>query len=186
MRDMATKSVNDKALRSNSYSNLGLSEYKRGVSKSPQVLSLLASVLEKTIQKNERSIKASKRKEVITVFHGSKAPALSIRQYIERIFKYSSCSPSCFVVAYIYLDRFIQQRGAYLTSLNVHRLLITSVMLAAKFLDDEYYNNEHYARVGGVSTAEMNKLELDFLFSIDFKLFASVETFNSYCSSLEK
>ena len=41
-----------------------------------------------------------------TIFHSSIAPGVSIKQYIERIFKYSNCSPSCLVVAYVYMDKF--------------------------------------------------------------------------------
>jgi Cyclin len=32
--------------------------------------------------------------------------------------------------------------------LNVHRLLLTGVLLAAKLMDDHYYNNAYYAKVG--------------------------------------
>ena len=42
-----------------------------------------------------------------------------------------------------------------ISSLNVHRLLITSIMLASKFFDDVYYNNAYYARVGGISNSEV-------------------------------
>jgi len=101
----------------------------------PRVLSLLSSLLERSVQKNENLLEATQIKDV-TIFHGLRAPTLSIRQYIDRIFKYSGCSPSCFVVAHIYVDRFIQSTEVHLTSLNVHRLLITSLMLAAKFIDD--------------------------------------------------
>lgn len=119
------------------YSSLGLYESRGRVSGIPRVLVLLASVLERCIQKNERFLDGSRKKDVVTVFHGSRSPSLSIRLYIERIFKYSKCSNSCFVVAYIYMERFLHQMDACLTSFNVHRLLITSIMVAAKFLDDE-------------------------------------------------
>lgn len=123
----------------------------------------------------------------LTVFHGQRAPAISVEQYVERIFKYANCSPSCFVVAYAYLDRFIhQQPGIPITSLNVHRLLITSVMVAAKFLDDSYYNNAYYGKVGGVKTQEMNRMELEFLFRLGFRLHVTLEVFDSYCSHLER
>lgn len=151
----------------------------------PQLLSLLASVLEKTVHKNEKFLKRSRTKDGVTIFHGSRPPALSIRQYIERIFKYSNCSPSCFVVAYIYMDRFLQGTSSYLTSLNAHRLLISCVLLAVKFLDDVGFNNAYYAKVGGVSTAEMNKLELKLLFSLNFKLHVTLQTFDEYCQLLE-
>lgn len=117
------------------YLSLGLTELRKGVPGIPRVLSLLSSLLERSVQKNENLLEATQIKDV-TIFHGLRAPTLSIRQYIDRIFKYSGCSPSCFVVAHIYVDRFIQSTEVHLTSLNVHRLLITSLMLAAKFIDD--------------------------------------------------
>ncbi|KAL5853753.1 hypothetical protein ACOSQ3_008871 [Xanthoceras sorbifolium] len=173
-------------LESETYSALGLYDSGRGNSQTPRVLSLLSSILERSIQKNESSLKASRKQDVVTIFHGCRAPSMSIRQYIERIFKYSSCSPSCLVMAYVYMDRFLQRMEASLTSLIAHRLLITSIMVAAKFIDDDCYNNAYYAKVGGVSTAEMNKLEMKFLFILDFKLHVTTEVFRKYCLQLEK
>eukprot|EP01018_Ginkgo_biloba_P006098 Gb_01709 [translate_table: standard] len=169
------------------YSALDLSESESGFCESPRVLSVLASLLEKVVQKNEKALESTKQHEKLTVFHGLRAPNLSIRSYIERIFKYSNCSPSCFILAYAYIDRFIhQQPEVPITSLNVHRLLITSVMVAAKFVDDAFFNNAYYAKVGGVNTLEMNRLELEFLFNLDFKLQLTVSTFEGYCLQLER
>jgi hypothetical protein len=33
-------------------------------------------------------------------------------------------------------------------------------MVAAKFIDDAYYKNEYYAKIGGISKLEINALEL--------------------------
>uniref|UniRef100_A0A2P2L745 Cyclin family protein n=1 Tax=Rhizophora mucronata TaxID=61149 RepID=A0A2P2L745_RHIMU len=118
------------------YQLLGLKELKKGDLRSPRVLMLLSSLLERSIHRNEMLSETTDIEDVVTVFHGLRAPSVSIRQYIDRIFRYSGCSPSCFVVAQIYLDRFLRQNNVRLTSLNVHRLLITSIMLAAKFNDD--------------------------------------------------
>ncbi|KAH7430383.1 hypothetical protein KP509_09G096500 [Ceratopteris richardii] len=168
---------------------------------SPRVLAVLSSLLQRMVTENdkhavEQEVEASSSTspasrtaivEKLTVFHGQKAPSISVEQYVERIFIYANCSPSCFVVAYAYLDRIVhQQRGIPITSLNVHRLLITSVMIAAKFLDDSYYNNAYYGKVGGVSTQEMNRLELEFLFRLGFRLHITLDVFDSYCSHLER
>ncbi|EXC36981.1 hypothetical protein L484_000801 [Morus notabilis] len=169
---------------------LGLEEYEKTnySSSPPKILQIVAYLLEKSIQKNERLLRVKSRIEVeiITIFHGSKAPAMSMKRYVERIFKYSNCSTSCYVFAYIYIERFLQKRASfYLTSLTVHRLLITSVMLAAKFLDDATESNAYYAEVGGVSTEEMNELEMAFLFSLEFSLLVTAEDFAHYCQYLE-
>ncbi|KAK8928771.1 Cyclin-P3-1 [Platanthera zijinensis] len=163
--------------------SLGLTEPAKRVFEFPWVLTLLSSVLGRIVHKNERIL--GSKEEVFTVFDGLRAPNISIQSYIERIFKYSNCSPSCFVLAYIYMDRFLQRPNAHLTSLNVHRLLIVATAVAAKFADDAFFNNAYYARIGGITTAEMNKLELNFLFSLDFRLQVTVEAFKKYCCQLE-
>ncbi|CBI32332.3 unnamed protein product, partial [Vitis vinifera] len=148
--DMGTLAIDDDIAGSDLYLALGLKELGKGVIGTPRVLLLLSSLLERSVQKNETLLETAQIKDAITIFHGSRAPTLSVRQYIDRIFKYSGCSPSCFVVAHIYVDRFLQHTDAHLTSLNVHRLLITSVMVAAKFIDDAFFNNAYYAKVGGL------------------------------------
>nr|AZA07821.1 cyclin P3 [Vaccinium corymbosum] len=133
---MGTLPLETKTVTFDIYLSLGLKESDKENPEIPRVLWLLSSLLERSVQKNDMLLKNSQIKDVLTIFHGSRAPSLGIQQYLERIFKYSCCSPSCFVLAHIYLERFIQQKKVHLTSLNVHRLVITSVMVAAKFIDD--------------------------------------------------
>ncbi|KAE8721391.1 Cyclin-P3-1 [Hibiscus syriacus] len=175
-----------KGVDSDIYRSLGFKELGKGVVGTPRILSLLSSLLEKSVQKNETESETMNFKDNVAIFHGLRAPTISIKNYIDRIFKYAGCSPSCFLVAYIYVDRFIQQTAVHLTSLNVHRLLITSVLVATKFIDDAFFNNAYYARVGGVTTGELNRLEMSFLFSLDFRLQVTVDTFQRYCSQLQK
>ncbi|KAJ6920465.1 hypothetical protein NC651_014147 [Populus alba x Populus x berolinensis] len=184
--DMGTLSPDSGSMDSDIYRTLGLEELRKGVFRSPRVLMLLSSLLDRSVQKNEMLLETTQIKDVVTIFHGLRPPTVSIRNYVDRIFKYSACSPSCFVVAHIYMDRFLQQTDIHLTALNVHRLLITSVMIAAKFVDDAFFNNAYYAKVGGVSTEELNRLEMKFLFSIDFRLQVNVNTFGKHCYQLEK
>eukprot|EP00897_Mesotaenium_endlicherianum_P004015 jgi/Mesen1/3641/ME000020S03169 len=151
----------------------------------PAVLGILSSLLERIVECNECQPHFAGSNK-LTVFHGLKAPMISIDKYLERIHKYANCSPSCFVVAYAYIDRLIQRHPDLpITSLNVHRLLVTSIMVAAKFLDDAYFNNAYYAKVGGVTTGEMNRLELEFLFRLDFRLHVTTANFGTYCAHLE-
>ena len=48
------------------------------------------------------------------------------------------------------------------------RLTICAIMLAAKFIDDFYYKNDYYAKIGGIPKAEMNALEQEFVKGLDF------------------
>ncbi|XP_019159270.1 PREDICTED: cyclin-U4-1 [Ipomoea nil] len=151
----------------------------------PKLISYLSSLLQRVADSNDLAAKLQPQK--ISVFHGLTRPGISVQTYLERIFKYANCSPSCFVVAYVYLDRFTHRQPALpINSFNVHRLLITSVMVAAKFMDDMYYNNAYYAKVGGISTTEMNFLEVDFLFGLGFHLNVTPTTFQTYCLHLQR
>jgi len=78
------------------------------------------------------------------------------------------------------VDRIQANPDFVVNSLNIHRLLITSVMLAAKFFDDHYFNNAFFARIGGVSREEMNQLELEFLFMIGFSLTVDEQEYQAY------
>ncbi|PHT60615.1 Cyclin-U4-1 [Capsicum baccatum] len=151
----------------------------------PKLIDYLSSLLQRVAEANDINVRFQPQK--ISVFHGLTRPNISIQSYLERIFKYANCSPCCFVVAYVYLDRFTQcQPSLPINSFNIHRLLITSVMIAAKFMDDMYYNNAYYAKVGGISTTEMNFLEVDFLFGLGFHLNVTPTTFQTYCTYLQK
>ncbi|KAL3651179.1 Cyclin-U4-1 [Castilleja foliolosa] len=151
----------------------------------PKLIAFLSSLLQRVAESNDLSRRIHPQK--VSVFSGLTMPTISIQSYLERIFKYANCSPSCYVVAYVYLDRFTQRQPALpINSYNVHRLLITSVMVSAKFMDDMYYNNAYYAKVGGISITEMNFLEVDFLFGLGFHLNVTPSTFHTYCSYLQR
>ncbi|TMX04619.1 hypothetical protein EJD97_006728 [Solanum chilense] len=172
----------------------------------PRVLTILSYVLEKLVARNDQLLLLGRQvghdNELMSngaggprrvlgknfnAFHGVRAPNISIPKYLERLYKYTNCSPSCFVVGYVYIDRLGHKYpDSLLVSLNVHRLLVTSVMVASKMLDDAHYNNAFYARVGGVSNAELNKLELELLFLLDFGVNMSARVFESYCQYLER
>ncbi|CUG78871.1 cyclin 2, putative [Bodo saltans] len=101
-----------------------------------------------------------------TRFHSSRTPQISMWDYMKRIAKYSGCSPECFIISVILIDRYVEATGIPLTFRNVHRLTITAVMLSAKIRDDVYYSNAYYASIGGVSNSELNILELELLVTL--------------------
>ena len=59
-----------------------------------------------------------------------------------------------------------------------------SVTLAAKYFDDQYYNNQYYGRVGGIPCLELNSLELEFLFLTNFTLFVPPQLYLQYYREL--
>lgn len=125
------------------------------------------------------------RPQRVTKFHSVRAPQLSIHEYLERISKYFQCSRECFVLCLVYIDRIVKLHPEFgICPLNIHRLLVTSVMLAAKFFDDVYYSNAYYAKVGGVRPKEVNVLEAQFLELIDWRLHVTPQEYEQYRSSV--
>ena len=58
--------------------------------------------------------------------------------------------------------------------------------MGAKFLDDRVFSNAYYARVGGVSTQEMNKMEREFIQLLDHRMSVAIPTLEAYCSGMER
>ncbi|VVA98812.1 unnamed protein product [Arabis nemorensis] len=104
----------------------------------PRVLTIISHVMEKLVARNEWLAKQTKGfGKSLEAFHGVRAPSISIGKYLDRIYKYTKCSPACFVVGYVYIDRLAHKHpGSLVVSTNVHRLLVTCVMIASKILDD--------------------------------------------------
>ncbi|KAM0952312.1 putative cyclin [Dioscorea sansibarensis] len=165
--------------------------------KAPRALEAMARALQRLVARNEklsvdgeepkREPEPEGKRRGLAAFRGERTPSISIATYLERIYRYTCCSPSCFVVGFVYVDRMVHKDpGSLVVSLNVHRVVLTSVMVASKVLDDAHYNNSFFARVGGVSNAELNRMELELLSLLDFGVMVSSRVFEGYCSHLEK
>ena len=125
------------------------------------------------------------QQQVVTKFSSSYPPDVSIRTYLKRIKAHANCSDSVFVLALVYIDRVISLQGMKIDALNVHRILITSIMLAAKFLDDLFYNNAFYAKLGGITLSEINSLEIELLKLLRFSLYVDSDTYIKYENQLK-
>jgi len=139
---------------------------------------VLADVLNRFCRQNNRH---QVSKEHVSKFRALRPPKISIYAYVNRIVLNSNCSEECFVIALIYIERLIRQnKRFFINAFNVHRLILTSVMIAAKYFDDHHFNNSYYCRVGGLSCKEINELEREFLLMINFNLHIDNELFTAW------
>jgi len=119
-------------------------------------------------------------------FNSICGPTISITCYLNRIQMYANCSDSCYILAFIYIDRLLQNNPWFvLSSRNVHRLILSAVVLAIKYLDDSYAENSTYAKIGGVSLSEINVLERDMIKLLGYNLFVDSEIYHQYVHELE-
>lgn len=112
-------------------------------------------------------------------------PAITVREYFARLYLHTDCSDSCYILCFIYLDRLLQSYPELkLSKRNIHRLILSTLILAIKYTEDRYYDNEVYAKIGGVSLKELNNLEVRMLFLLDYGLYVSNELFMEYVQAL--
>lgn len=163
----------------------------------PAVISVLASILERHIARNERALAAAgtcdataderTRRRVAAFDSGGTELDMSLREFLDRFARYAQVSPAVYVVAYAYLDRLRRGgAGVRVVRANAQRLLTAAIVVASKFVEDRNYKNSFFAAVGGISAAELGKLELDFLFLMEFRLNVCATVFQSYCRHLER
>ncbi|CAO3578732.1 unnamed protein product [Absidia cylindrospora] len=121
----------------------------------------------------------------LTRFHSRIPPNITLSDYLRRIIKFTSIEKSCLLIILIYIDRVCERHPHFtISSLTVHRFLITAVTLSSKALSDSYCTNSHYARIGGISTQELNALELEFLALIDWRLASTGVVLQQYYANL--
>jgi hypothetical protein len=115
-----------------------------------------------------------------TIFQSKTQPEITIAEYVIHLQKYGKLGSPEFVVALIYVKRIsLAHSNFHFTSLNLHRILIAVLLVATKMLRDIHFSNRYYAKVGGVATSELCRLERCVLELIDFRLYVSTAEYNS-------
>ena len=117
---------------------------------------------------------------IVRKFYSKRPPPISLEEYIFRIHRYCPMSTAVFLAASLYIDRLSNaKRVLHVTSRNVHRLLLATLRIAVKALEDRSYPHRRFAKVGGVSEAELKRLEISFCFVINFDLKVNEEMLSS-------
>lgn len=161
----------------------------------PTLVKLIARMLQSLINLNDRNVPAAvsrpnnesaqngggsssaehspdRKNKLLTRYHSRTPPAISIETYLSRLVKFNNFTQANLLLTIYYIDLLSHNFQPYFTlnSWTVHRFLLVATMLAQKALEDFFYTNDHYAKVGGVALTELNCLELDFLNRVDWKV----------------
>jgi len=129
----------------------------------------IAAILDNWIEMNE-----SKKKNEPNIFECKTATSVTVKDYLLRMTKYAriySVSHDDLLIAVLmYVDRFVVKQSYRVNKYNIHRLLLSAFICATKFYCDDSNSNSYMAKVGGVTNLELNELEAEFLFFIEFDL----------------
>ncbi|KAF2826408.1 cyclin-domain-containing protein [Ophiobolus disseminans] len=125
------------------------------------------------------------RDGTLTRFHSRAPPGISVRDYLSRLIVHATLSPPILLSMVFYVDKLCAMYPSFtISSLTVHRFLITAATVAAKGLSDSFWTNSLYARVGGVSVRELALLELEFLRRLDWRIVPKPEVLVDYYKGL--
>ncbi|KAK9366420.1 cyclin-domain-containing protein [Lipomyces kononenkoae] len=120
--------------------------------------------------------KANQRSIISRRFWSKSAPGIDIEKYLLRIHQYCPISTAVYLATSLYIYRLcIVNQVIPLTPLNVHRLVIAALRVASKSLEDINHLQKRFAKVGGLSEQELCRLEIGFLFLMDFDLKLEVD-----------
>ncbi|KAK6360797.1 hypothetical protein TWF730_006919 [Orbilia blumenaviensis] len=121
----------------------------------------------------------------LTRFHSRAPPTITITDYLHRIALHTTLEPSTLLSMVYYIDLLSNHYPAFtISSLTVHRFLITAATVSSKGLCDSFCTNTFYARVGGISLRELNVLELEFLNRVGWRIVPQVDVLREYYMSL--
>lgn len=111
-------------------------------------------------------------------FNSQTAPTIPLADFLRRLHRYTQFSAECLVIAIIYIDRYNMGQPLFsLSPLNVHKLLLTALLVSTKFQDDFYYDNKAFEFAGGVNATHLHQLELELFGALDYTLFVSQEQY---------
>lgn len=143
---------------------------------------LVANMLMELIRLNDQIPLRDGR---LTRFHSRAPPGISVADYLQRLIQHATLSPPILLSMVYYIDRLCALYPAFtISSLTVHRFLITAATVAAKGLSDSFWTNPTYARIGGIPVSELATLELEFLQKVQWKIVPKPESLVDYYNSL--
>lgn len=142
------------------------------------LVALVSRFLQEIVALNDKIPVSS---ENLTRFHSRTPPDISIRDYLQRIIRFCSIDRAILMVVIYFIDVLSHSYQQFqVNTLTVHRYIITSVTVACKGLCDSFCTNAHYAKVGGISTVELNMLEVEFLSKVQYKIVPPPGRLDSY------
>lgn len=119
---------------------------------------------------------------LVRCFGLAKAPPVTIEQFLARIKQYSPLvSVSVYIhSAYMLFRLCVLLDVMQLTPLNVYRFILALIRCLTKKLEDIHQKQQNFATVGGVAPKDLRKIEVSFLYLINFKLVVSEYILNQF------
>ncbi|KAG5366418.1 Cyclin-U1-1 [Yarrowia sp. B02] len=146
----------------------------------------LTTLLTTRGENDEPSVVQAQKLSIAKRFFLKNPPPLTIEQYLHRIHKYCPLSSSTYMAAGHYIYKIcIKHHSVPFIPENAHRMVLAALRIACKVIEDLTYPHKRFSMAGGVSKADLFKLEIAFLFLIDFDIKIDAPVLNRHMQKLE-
>jgi hypothetical protein len=104
-------------------------------------------------------------------FFSKAPPKVSLEEYMARLQRYCPMSTAVYLAAGVYIHKLsVEEKLVPVTTRTIHRLVLASLRVAMKALEDLRYPQHRFAGVGGVSESELRLLEIALCYLTNFDL----------------
>mmetsp|Transcript_16134 Transcript_16134/g.18284 ORF Transcript_16134/g.18284 Transcript_16134/m.18284 type:complete len:227 (+) Transcript_16134:110-790(+) len=121
--------------------------------------------------------------DALSKFSCAVEPQIPLVDYLFRLTTYleawkpskgKTASARALILSLVYLERVYRLHpGARISSKSVHKILLVSMLVAVKFVEDQPLSNNYWSKVGGINLKELNRLEAEFCNLIGFEFHVS-------------
>lgn len=112
------------------------------------------------------------------LFRSVSIPEITISDYLVHIIKYTKCTNISMVLMIIILQVILQHYPSFhISILTIHRLVLISLLVASKFINEECGENLLFSKISSLSLREINSLETELIFLINFNLHYQLDAY---------
>eukprot|EP01060_Flectonema_neradi_P015715 TRINITY_DN2236_c1_g1_i3.p1 TRINITY_DN2236_c1_g1~~TRINITY_DN2236_c1_g1_i3.p1 ORF type:complete len:194 (+),score=33.10 TRINITY_DN2236_c1_g1_i3:70-582(+) len=115
-----------------------------------------------------------------TVYDAQVIPNVPVNGYLMR---WAEWCPDLLPIVAVYLQKWVAV-GNDITGHNVHRVLLSAMVVASKWHIDTPIGMSTFCQVGGVCREEISRMEVAFLRDIEWECHVNRETYQSVAQSL--
>ena len=147
-----------------------------------KTIEIIADLLNNICEENKD--KTEHTNNDIKPFMTTNIPSMPIKNYLMRLSQFTKINESTMIIILIYIDRICNINKFTLTYRNIYKIILSSMIVAIKYNEDNFYSSEIYAKIGGLSIKELNYLEFHFLILIKFSLYVEKDLYNKYYDNI--
>ena len=162
-------------------------DLEKEYSLSEEQLKLISSIsqkLEKIIENNNYyEYNNDEHNLLINAFNSKEFIDIPIYEFLTRIIMYFNCQDSSLIISLIYLDKLIM-KNININKYNIYQLLFTCLLISVKYNEDNIYKNNYYSEIIGITLEQLNLLEYNLYYLLDFNAYIKNETYEYYKKGL--